>query len=119
LYGLVPRPKGLAGWPLAATSSAATYSFTRPETICETRINLALIYLEEGNLASAQREFEQALAAHPETGNRNLILYYLSELRGGTGDEEAPFPPSQTIPGEFASEEEFSNREQLLDEFLN
>ena len=119
LYGLVPRPKGLAGWPLAATNSAATYSFTRPETICETRINLALIYLEEGNLASAQREFEQALAAHPETGNRNLILYYLSELRGEEGDEEDPFSPSQTIPGEFASEEEFSQREKLVDEFLN
>ena len=119
LYGLVPRPKGLAGWPLAATNSAATYSFTRPETICETRINLALIFLEEGNLASAQREFEQALAAHPETGNRSLILYYLSELRSGAGDEEEPFPPSQTVPGDFASDEDFSKRERLFDEFLN
>ena len=118
LYGMIPRPQGLMGWPLGATTSAATWAFTRPETICETRINLALIYLEEGNLASAQRELEQALAAHPETGNRTLILHYLSELRGSDADLD-PFSPSQTIPGEFASEEEFSQRERLVDEFLN
>jgi len=118
LYGMIPRPQGLMGWPLGATNSAATWTFTRPETICETRLNLALIYLEEGNLASAQRELEQALAAHPETGNRGLILHYLTELRGSDTDLE-PFAPSQTIPGEFASDEDFANREPLVDEFLN
>ncbi|MCY2964378.1 MAG: hypothetical protein NT069_12200, partial [Planctomycetota bacterium] len=118
LSSLVPRPAGLNGWPLATTSSTANWIFERPEVICESKLNLALIYLEEGNLASAQRELEQALAANPETANRNLIAHYLTELRGTDVDIE-PYPPSQTVPGLFATDEEFANRAPIVDDLAD
>lgn len=115
LVGLIPRPSGLAGWPLATMSSAAGWYFQKPDIVSETRLNLALVFLEHGQLAAAQQQLELALAANPETPSRSLILHYLVELKG-TDDFVEPFPPSQTIPGLFASEEEFSARERFAPE---
>jgi len=121
LYGLltssIPRPVGLEGWPLATTRSSASWFLQRPEVICDARLSIALILLEQGQLASAQRELEQALETNPESPSRNLILHYLGELRGSY-DGLDDFPPSQTVPGLFASSEEYEQRSPIQDDDL-
>jgi tetratricopeptide (TPR) repeat protein len=115
LTSSVPRPAGLDGWPVATARSTASWYLQRPEVICDARLSIALILLEQGQLASAQREFEQALAANPESPSRNLILYYLGQLRGSEEGLD-DFPPSQTVPGLFATGEEFEQRGPIVNE---
>lgn len=101
VQGLAPHPVGSA-WPLSTTQAAADYFFRRPDIIAESRLNTALLYLDQGQLTLAQGALEGVILASPETIHRPLVMYYLKEL---TGKEEPipPFPPSQTIPMEFAS----------------
>lgn len=103
VQGLAPHPVG-SSWPLSTTQVAADYFFRRPDIIAESRLNTALLYLDQGQLTLAQGALEGVILANPETVHRPLVAYYLREL---TGKEEPiePFPPSQSIPMEFAPEE--------------
>ncbi|MSR57522.1 MAG: hypothetical protein EXS05_07605 [Planctomycetaceae bacterium] len=101
LATLPPRPAGTP-WPLATTRATYELFYMTPETIAAREIELAQLYLEQGEVKFAEEQFREALKANPETPSRMLIAYYLGELTGKIVVE--PFPPSETVPGLFAPE---------------
>ncbi len=92
-----------SAWPLSVTASATGYFYQAPEAISNLRLNVALTYLEEGQLQYAEEFFRDALASNPETASRPFIGYYLWELSGRK--EEIDFlSPSNRVFELFAPE---------------
>jgi tetratricopeptide (TPR) repeat protein len=103
LLSLPPRPSNTP-WPLGTTQVAFDFFFSIPEAIAERKLDLAMLYLEEGFANTAEETFREALAANPETPGRILTVYYINEL---TGTNETDYlPPSERIPMQFAPEPE-------------
>jgi tetratricopeptide (TPR) repeat protein len=106
LLTMPPRPAGrnAAPWPIMTTQSAMEHLYQDPEQIAGATLNAALIYLEIGQLKSAETYFRHVLAVNPETRARTLVALYLLELTGK--DDIDPLPPSERIPELFAPEAE-------------
>ncbi|MFN0054444.1 MAG: hypothetical protein ACKV0T_19890 [Planctomycetales bacterium] len=103
ILATLPPRSSRSVWPLGATQSTYNAMYMLPEVVSGRQMDLALLYLEEGQLAQAEESFRAALHSFPETANRPLIAYYLYEL---TGTEEIDIlPPSETIPALFAPDE--------------
>jgi tetratricopeptide (TPR) repeat protein len=90
-------------WPLTALGSSMSFLFQQPETIANTRVNVALTYLEAGHLALARRFFEEALDTNLETSARPLIAFFVYELTEGKEIIDA-LPPSNRVFESFTPE---------------
>jgi tetratricopeptide (TPR) repeat protein len=104
LLSLPARTANRLPWPISTTSAAFEYFYQRPEAVGVNKLNVALAYLEQGQLALAERYLRETLERSPETPNRALIVHYLHELTGR--DDVDLYPPSETIPPLFAPEVE-------------
>jgi tetratricopeptide (TPR) repeat protein len=99
LLSLAPQ----APWPLTAVGSSMNFLFQQPETIANTRVNVALTYLEAGHLALARRFFEEALDTSLETSARPLIAFFVYELTEGKEIIDT-LPPSNRVFESFTPE---------------
>jgi len=94
-----------APWPLSATRTATEYFFQSPETVAGMLLNVALTYLEQGEIKLAEQYCREVLATYPDTQNRPLVAYYLYELSGGK-EETDMVPPSDRVIELFTPEDE-------------
>jgi hypothetical protein len=90
-------------WPLSTTTSAFNYFYQQPETNASVKVNVALTYLEAGQLQLAERFFRDALSTYPDTVQRPLVAYYLLELTDGKTEIDI-VAPSDRITEMFEPE---------------
>jgi tetratricopeptide (TPR) repeat protein len=94
-----------APWPISTTRTATEYYFQSPESVAGMKMNVALAYLETGEVKLAEQFFHEVLAGCPDTQNRPLAAYYIYELSGGK-EETDMVPPTDRVTELFAPEEE-------------
>ena len=92
-----------APWPISTTRVATEYFFQSPETVAGMKVNVALAYLESGEIKLAEQYFREVLAGCPDTQSRPLVAYYIYELSDGK-EETDMVPPSDRVVESFAPE---------------
>jgi tetratricopeptide (TPR) repeat protein len=94
-----------APWPLSATLAATEYFFQSPASVAGMRLEVALTYLELGEIKLAEQYFRDVLATCPDSQNRSLVRYYILELSDGK-EQIDMVPPSDRITELFTPEDE-------------
>ncbi len=94
-----------APWPISTTRTATEYFFQNPESVAGKKLEVALAFLENGEVKLSEQYFRDALATYPDTLNRPLIAYYLLELTDGKEITDT-VPPSDRMSESFAPEGE-------------
>ena len=94
-----------APWPISTTRVAAEYFFQSPETVAGMKLNVALAYLEYGEIKLAEQFFHEVLAGCPDTQNRPLVAYYIYQMTDGQ-EQIDMVPPSDRVSEVFAEEPE-------------
>lgn len=97
--GRLPLP-----WPLDATQAAQNWNYSLQSTAASRYMEAALLSLEAGQVSPAEEYFREVLRVDPESIDRPLAAYYLTQMTGK--NEIDVYPPSERLPGEFASEDE-------------
>jgi tetratricopeptide (TPR) repeat protein len=104
LLGSIPvrdAPPPNNPWPLSLTVNAAEYYFQLPSQTSTLWMSAGLAQLEAGQLPKAIQSLRKALEKNPESADRRLIVFYLSQL---TGEEYDILPPSESVPVLFEPE---------------
>src|SRR5262249_38751360 len=92
-------------WPISTIGTAYNYQYQRPEAVASLKMNVALLQVEQGQIAPAEHALHEVLAANPDSSSRPLVRYYLYEMTDGK-EQLDPIPPSDRVVELFASDDE-------------